>query len=377
MMVAVNDPSADGVPCMLLRGGTSKGAYFLADDLPPVEAERDQLLLRIMGTPDPRQIDGIGGANPLTSKVAVVSPADPESDSGSGADSGADVDYLFLQLGVDEPMVTDRQNCGNLLAGVGPFALERGLATVGPDASEAVVRIRMVNTDSIAVATFPVSSGRPVYAGDTHISGVPGTAATIRLDFEGIAGGSCGALLPTGRAVDEIDGVECTLVDNGMPVVVMAAAALGVDGHETCAELEANETLRARLESIRLQAGRLMNLGDVSGTSVPKLTMVSEPRTGGHLNTRTFIPHRCHDAIGVLGAVSVATAALLPGSPAAALLTGSPAAGVVTIEHPSGTFDAGVELEIDGDGNARVHRAGIIRTARKLMDGVVFPREYP
>ncbi len=363
-----------GVPCMILRGGTSKGAYFLADDLPVDGAERANLLLRIMGTPDPRQIDGIGGANPLTSKVAVVSAA---TDDGSGAD----VDYLFLQLGVGEPMVTDRQNCGNLLAGVGPFVLERGVVTVEPSASEAVVRIRMVNTDSIATATFPVLDGHPVYTGDTAISGVPGTAAAIRLDFEDIAGGSCGALLPTGNAVDEIDGVECTFIDNGMPVVIMAASALGVDGHEDCADLEANDELRRRLESIRLQAGPLMNLGDVATTSVPKLTIVSAPRSGGHLNTRTFIPHRCHDAIGVLGAVSVATAAVLPGSPAANLRTGTatgpPTGGVVTIEHPTGTFDAAIDVEIGDDGNLEVRRAGIIRTARKLMDGLVFPREYP
>ena len=363
----------NGIRCMILRGGTSKGAYFLADDLPIDEAQRDELLLRIMGTPDSRQIDGIGGANPLTSKVAVVSAADEGS--------GADVDYLFLQVGVDEPMVTDRQNCGNLLAGVGPFAVERGLFSVDQSATEALIRIRMINTDSIATASFPVAGGQPVYAGDTAISGVPGTAATIRLDFEDIAGGSCGALLPTGNPVDEIDGVECTLIDNGMPVVVMAASALGIDGHENCADLEANDELRRRLESIRLKAGPLMNLGDVSDTSVPKLTMVSEPRSGGHLNTRTFIPHRCHDAIGVLGAVSVATAAMLPGSPAAGLLTskatGPPAGGVVTVEHPTGVFDAAIEVDIGDDGHPEVRRAGIIRTARKLMDGVVFPREYP
>ncbi len=362
-------PAESGVRCMIMRGGTSKGAYFLSDDLPAGETQRDELLLRIMGTPDPRQIDGIGGANPLTSKVAVVSTA--------AAGSGAEVDYLFLQVGVDERMVTDRQNCGNLLAGIGPFAIERGLIAVATSATEAAVRIRMVNTDSIVTATFPVLDGRPVYAGETTISGVPGTAAAVRLDFSDIAGGSCGALLPTGRPVDEIDGVECTLIDNGMPVVVMAAGALGIDGHETCADLEADEELRHRLESIRLQAGPLMNLGDVSATSVPKLTMVSEPRSGGHLNTRSFIPHRCHDAIGVLGAVSVATAALVPNSPAAAILTAWPADGVVTIEHPTGTFDTAIEAEIDADGHPEIRRAGIIRTARKLMDGTVFPRDHP
>ncbi len=361
--------SNDGVRVMVMRGGTSKGAYFFTDDLPAEIEARDQLLLRIMGTPDARQIDGIGGATPLTSKVAVVSVV--------ASGSGADVDYLFLQLGVEEAMVTDRQNCGNLLAGVGPFAVERGLITVPPGSSEAVVRIHMVNSDSIATATFPIHDGRPVYSGDTTISGVPGTAAAIRLDFADIAGGSCGSLLPTGRVVDEIDGVACTLIDNGMPVVVMLASDLGITGYEPCEELEADAALRQRLESIRLKAGPMMNLGDVADTSVPKLTMVAPPHDGGHLCTRTFIPHRCHEAIGVLGAVSVATAALVPDSPGAMVMARPPDdGGVITVEHPTGVFHATVDAAVGADGIPEVRSAGIIRTARKLMDGIVFPREY-
>ena len=354
----------DGVRCMVIRGGTSKGAYFLRDDLPADTAARDELLMRIMGTPDARQIDGIGGAHPLTSKVAVVWPSD---------DDDVDVEYLFLQLGVDQPIVTDRQNCGNLLAGVGPFAIERGLIAAGD--AEARVRIHMINTDSIAVATFPVAGGMPVYSGETAIAGVPGTAAAIRLDFADIAGGSCGALLPTGRAVDTIAGTEVTLIDNGMPVVVLRAADLDVTGYEEPAELEANEQLRSRLEDIRLQAGKLMNLGDVTSTTVPKLTLVAPPRDGGSISTRTFIPHRVHDAIGVLGAVSVATAALLPDSPANRVLEGG-RDGLVVVEHPTGTFDASIDVTFAADGTPEVGRAGIIRTARKLMDGLVFPREY-
>jgi 4-oxalomesaconate tautomerase len=367
-MQSMNRSGEQGVRCMILRGGTSKGAYFLADDLPADVETRNRLLMRIMGTPDPRQIDGIGGATPLTSKVAVVSLSAPGS--------GAEIDYLFLQLGVDEPMVTDRQNCGNLLAGVGPFAVERGLITTPESATATTVRIRMLNTDSIAAATFPVAAGRPVYDGETAISGVPGTAATIRLDFEGVAGGSCGALLPTGSPVDEIDGVACTLIDNGMPVVVMTAADLGVTGHESCDELESNTALRHRLESIRLQAGPLMNLGPVNDTSVPKLTMVSAPRHGGHFNTRTFIPHRCHEAIGVLGAVSVATAALVPGSPASSAMARPADSGVITVEHPTGSFEAAIDATVNVDGVPEVRSAGIIRTARKLFDGTAFPREY-
>jgi 4-oxalomesaconate tautomerase len=354
-----------GVRCMLMRGGTSKGAYFLAHDLPADVAERDDLLMRIMGTPDPRQIDGIGGAHPLTSKVAVVAPS---------ARPDADVDYLFLQVFVDEPVVTDQQNCGNLLAGIGPFAVERGIVEVDRAATTGEVRIFMVNTDSLATATFPLDDGRPDYSGDTGIDGVPGTAAAIQLDFADIAGGSSGALLPTGRAVDEIDGVEVTLIDNGMPVVVMRAADLGVSGAESPAELEGNAELRERIESIRLQAGPLMNLGDVTSASVPKLTLVSPPAGEGDLNTRTFIPHRCHEAIGVLGAVSVATAARLPGSPAADVLRPGADPRRITCEHPTGVFTAAIDANLGDDGRLVVERAGIIRTARKLFDGTVFPR---
>jgi len=348
---------------MVLRGGSSKGAYFLSDDLSADVAARDDLLLRIMGSPDGRQIDGIGGAHPLTSKVAIVSPS---------TGGGADVDYLFLQVSVDEPLVSDRQNCGNLLAGVAPFAIERGLVVVDAEADRAEVRVRMLNTDSLATATVSVAGGVPVYDGSTAISGVPGTAAEIRLDFDGIAGGSTGALLPTSNLRDTIAGVDCTLIDNGMPVVVMRADAVGVVGDEAPADLEANQALRAKLEQIRREAGELMGLGDVTDTTVPKLTMVSTPRSGGHLATRTFIPHRCHQAIGVLGAVSVATAALLPDSPAFEVRHGG-TESIVTLEHPTGTFDASVSVAIDG-GDVTVERAGIVRTARKLMDGLVYPR---
>ncbi len=359
-----------GVRCMILRGGSSKGAYFVREDLPTDPDARDELLLRVMGSPDQRQIDGIGGAHPLTSKVAVVA-------STAAGDAEADLEYLFLQVSVDEPLVSDRQNCGNLLAGVAPFAIERGLVTVDPTGTEASIRIRMLNTGAIATATVPIADGAPVYDGDCAISGVPGTAAAIRLDFEDIAGGSTGALLPTGATRDTIAGVDCTLIDNGMPVVVLRADAVGITGYETCSDLEADTTLRSTLEEIRLLAGERMHLGDVTDTTVPKLTMVAPPVAGGHLSTRTFIPHRCHDAIGVLGAVSVATAALLPGSPASEVVSGEVVAGVVdrvVLEHPTGDFEAAVTVSLDGD-QPSVGRAGIIRTARKLMDGTVFPTE--
>ncbi|GAA4240548.1 4-oxalomesaconate tautomerase [Actinomadura meridiana] len=344
----------NGVRCMMMRGGTSKGAYFLAGDLPPSADERDDLLLRVMGTPDPRQIDGIGGAHPLTSKVAVVSRSD-------GAD--ADVDYLFLQLGVEEATVSDKQNCGNILAGIGPFAVERGLVAAGRERTS--VRIRMVNTGGIATATFPTPGGVVDYAGGAAISGVPGTAAPIVLDFGGTEKPR-EALLPTGNIRDTIDGIEVTCVDNGMPVVVAAASSFGVTGYETSDELAA---LRDRVQSLRLQAGELMGLGDVSAASVPKTTLVAAPRDGGMICTRTFIPLRVHTSIGVLGAVSVATALLLDGAVGRDLAAFPPQGDPLSVEHPTGRLDVAVELD-----GTTVRRAGVVRTARKLFDGTVFPR---
>lgn len=339
-------------------GGTSKGAYFLAADLPDDPAARDRLLLRIMGSPDPRQIDGIGGADPLTSKVAVISPS-------SRAD--ADVDYLFLQVFVDQVRVSDAQGCGNILAGIGPAAIERKL--VAPAGAETQVRIHMKNTGEVATAIVQTPGGRVSYAGTSHIDGVPGTAAPVALMFENLAGSMTGALLPSGHAVDVIDGVSCTLIDNGMPCVIMRAADLGVSGQEAREVLDRDAALKARLEAIRLQAGPLMHLGDVQGKSVPKMVLVSPPVSGGVVSTRSFIPHRCHATIGVFAAVSVATACTLPGSPAA-LVAVLPDGPGFAVEHPGGAAE--VQLEIAADGQVR--RAGTLRTARKLFDGRVFAR---
>ena len=345
-------------PCMWMRGGTSKGGYFLADDLPSDTAARDAFLLRVMGSPDPRQIDGMGGADPLTSKVAVVKASTRD---------GVDVDYLFLQVFVDQAIVTDAQNCGNILAGVGPFAIERGLVGAAGDVTP--VTIFMENTDQIAIAGVPTPGGAVDYTGDAQIDGVPGTAGAIPITFKDTAGSTCGALLPTGNAADVIDGVPVTMIDNGMPVVVMRAADMGITGMETREELDAHEALKAKLESIRLQAGPLMNLGDVAEKSVPKMTMVSRPNAGGTIATRTFIPHRCHASIGVLGAVSVASAAALEGSPAHDLAT-IPAGSTKTmpVEHPIGETTVVMEMAADGG----IESAAILRTARKLFDGTVF-----
>ncbi len=349
---------SNGIRCMWMRGGTSKGGYFLKSDLPSDTASRDAFLLGMMGSPDPRQIDGLGGADPLTSKVAVVSASDRDD---------ADVDYLFLQVFVDQAIVTDAQNCGNILAGIGPFAIERGL--VQATGNETQVRIFMENTGQIAIATVATPNGQVSYKGDSKIDGVPGTSAAVPLEFLDTAGSSCGALLPTGNAVDLIDGVECTLIDNGMPVVVMRASDMGITGSESREELEANSDLRAKLEAIRLQAGPMMNLGDVTEKSVPKMSMVSEATDGGALSTRTFIPHRCHASIGVLGAVSVATAAILPNSPAASVATlPEGTRKTLAVEHPIGEMT--VVIDIDQDGQPK--SAALLRTARKLFDGEVF-----
>jgi 4-oxalomesaconate tautomerase len=352
---------------MVMRGGTSKGAYFLADDLPADQVQRDDLLLRVMGSPDPRQIDGIGGAHPLTSKVAVVSPSHQP---------GIDVDYLFLQVVVDQPVVTDKQNCGNILAGIGPFAVERGLVAASASGETTSVRIRMVNTGQLVTATFATPGGMVRYDGDTAIDGVPGTASPVVLDFEddpaAEGDSTVKAVFPTGAIRDEIGGIPVTCVDNGMPVVVVAAASLGKTGYETVAELEADEELRARVQELRIEAGKVMGLGDVTGTTVPKVTLVAPPVAGGTICTRTYIPVRVHESIGVLGAVSVGTAILAPGAighDMAVLGTGSR----LSVEHPSGSVHIEVDLDL-GASPPRVLRAGVVRTARKLLDGVVFPR---
>lgn len=343
---------------MWMRGGTSKGGYFLKDDLPTDTAERDTFLLRVMGSPDPRQIDGMGGADPLTSKVAVVSKSDRD---------GVDIDYLFLQVFVDKAIVTDAQNCGNILAGIAPFAIERGLVSAVGD--ETAVTIFMVNTGQVAVASVRTPGGVVDYSGDARIDGVPGTAAPVPLEFRDTAGSSCGALLPTGNAVDKINGVRVTLIDNGMPCVVFKAEDVGATGYETREELDADETLKAKIESIRLIVGPMMNLGDVADKSVPKMMLVAPPRNGGAVTVRSFIPKRAHASIGVLGAVSVATACLIQGSPAAevAMIPGG-RRKTLSVEHPSGETTCVMELDETG----AVVSAATLRTARKLMDGTVF-----
>lgn len=353
------------VPGALMRGGTSKGLYFLAENLPAERAARDRFLLAAMGSPDVREIDGLGGGHPLTSKVAVVSRSERD---------GIDVDYLFLQVWPDRAEVSDQQNCGNILAGVGPFAIERGLVEATGDLTP--VSIFMVNTDSKATAYVETPGGIVNYAGDARIDGVPGTHAPINISFEDVAGSSCGALLPTGNVVDVVDGVEVTCIDNGMPVVCLKATDFGITGYESPAELEANSELRERIEAVRLVVGPMMNLGDVTTKTVPKMSLLAEARDGGLISTRTFIPHRVHESIGVLGAVSVATACMIGGSVAARIAGVSSSASdlEIEVEHPSGFFT--VQMAIDrSSGELVVTKAALLRTARMLLSGDIFVLE--
>ena len=350
------------IPSTLMRGGTSKGLYFHAKDLPQSAPERDRALLAAMGSPDPRQIDGVGGAHPLTSKVAIIGPSRRPD---------ADVDYLFLQVVVDKAQVSDSQNCGNILAGVGPWSIEHGLVRIAGESTP--VRIHMVNTGSIAVAHVPTPHGTVEYEGDARIDGVPGSAAAIPIDFLDVAGSSCGSLFPTGSHLDRIAGLEVTCIDNGMPVVLMRAADLGKRGDESPEALEGDAALKARIEEVRLALGPRMNLGEVGNKTVPKMCLVSSARHGGTIHTRTFIPHRVHEAIGVLGAVSVATACVTPGSLAARVAGLTPRSGSqrLEIEHPTGFFTVEMDVTVQG-ADVTVNRSALLRTARKLMQGEVF-----
>jgi 4-oxalomesaconate tautomerase len=354
--------SQTAIRCSVIRGGTSKGLYFLADDLPSDVSTRDAVLLAAMGAPDVREIDGMGGGHPLTSKVAVVRASERPD---------ADVDYLFLQVWPDRAEVSDNQNCGNLLAGVGPFALEEGL--LAAEGATTDVRIWMENTQSLAVARIETPDGVVRYDGPARIEGVPGTSAPVPIEFLDIAGSTCGKLLPTGHASDVVEGVRVTCVDNGMPVVCVKADDLGLSGYEDPLEIEANNEVCQKVEEIRLAAGHLMNLGDVTNKTVPKVSVLAPAKNGGVVSTRTFIPHRVHEAIGVFGAVSVATACLVPGSVAneMANVTGTSTRVTLDVEHPTGYFSVSMDVSIES-GEVRVNSAALLRTARLLMRGDVF-----
>lgn len=359
--------SQTSIDFMMFRGGSSKGVYFNAQDLPSDAAERDAILLAVMGD-DESQIDGLGGANPLTSKVALVSPSTKHD---------CDIDYLFCQVVVGEGRVDTTPNCGNILSGAGPFAIESGLVPANGD--ETTVIVNMLNSDKRCEVVIQTPGGVVDYAGSTSISGVPGTAAPIECNYFDLAGSACGELLPTGNVIDVVDDVEVTCIDNGMPVVALRATDLGVSGYETPSELDANNVLKERLESIRLQIGPKMNLGEVDGAAVPKMCLISPAQNGGVVSTRTFLPYRCHEAIGVLGAVSVATACLLPGSVVNAItkfINADNGRYVMPIEHPSGDFSCVLNAGVRNE-KLQVSSVGLMRTARLLCRGQVFLLNKP
>ena len=347
------------IPCLFMRGGTSRGPYFVESDLPADPAKRDRVLLAVMGSPDRRQIDGLGGAHPLTSKVGIVRKSQLP---------GVDLDFLFAQLQPDQDSVDTTPNCGNMLAAVVPFALERGMVPVQGDVT--TLRVLTLNTDMQCDITVQTPGGQVSYEGDARIDGVPGSSAPIKINFLDTAGSVADCLLPTGKVLDLIDGIEVTCIDNGMPLVIFKASAVGRTGYETVEQLNADQDLKARIETLRIACGHAMGLGDVSSKNYPKMTLIAPPRSGGSICTRSFIPHLCHDAIGVLAAVTVGTACVLEGSAAQGVaMVPAGLAKTISVEHPTGEFS--VELEIDPQNSENVVSAALLRTARLIMRGEV------
>ncbi|AIB13274.1 4-oxalomesaconate tautomerase (plasmid) [Azospirillum argentinense] len=348
-----------GIPCVMMRGGTSRGPFFLASDLPASPAERDALLLSVMGAGNDLGIDGIGGGNPLTSKVAIVGPATL---------AGADVDYLFAQVRVQEGIVDTSPNCGNMLAAVAPFAIEAGLVPATDGVT--VVRIHNVNTGKLIEARVQTPDGRVTYEGEAVIDGVPGTAAPIHLAFLDAAGANTGRLLPTGAPIDRIGGIEVSCIDAAIPVMLVRAADLGKTGHEPMDSYRLDRGFMARLEALRVEAGRRMGFPNAAGMVIPKPVLLAPPTRGGTLAVRYFMPHDCHRAMAITGAVATATACTIPGTVASALAGHSALPGDVTFEHPAGRLT----VRLDPGAGQSAPTASILRTSRRLFEGTVFAR---
>lgn len=349
------------IACILMRGGTSKGPYFKRSDLPSDADMRDRVLLAAMGSPDVRQIDGLGGADTLTSKVAIVGPSDRE---------GVDVDYKFAQVSVDKAVVDTNPSCGNMLSGVGPFALETGMVQRRPGETRVVIYDE--NTGSRIEAIVQTDTDGVVYHGDARIDGVPGTAAPVKLNFMDIVGSKTGALLPTGKLRDTIEGVEVTLIDVSVPMMIFRAADLGKTGYETAEELNADPDFFARMEAMRLEAGRRMGLGDVTGKVIPKTAMLATPKAGGTISARYFVPHKAHAAFAVTGGLCVASCAMLEGSVSDGLAERpSGHERIVVIEHPTGLLEIALTTR-ESENGLDVVSGGLLRTARKLMAGEVY-----
>ena len=344
------------IPCVLMRGGTSKGPYFIASDLPTQIEARDRVLVSAMGAGNLLEIDGIGGGHPLTSKVAIVSPSRVP---------GADVDYLFAQVRVEQRLVDTSPNCANMIAGVGPFAIEAGM--VSAQDGETRVRIFNVNTGKLIEAKVATPGRQVVYDGNASIDGVPGTAAPIHLAFLGAAGSKTGKLLPTGRPLDLVDGIEVSCVDAAMPVVLIRASDLGKTGYETPAEFSADREFMGRLEALRIEAGKLMGIPDAADRVIPKPVLIAPPAKGGTISARYFMPHSCHAALAITGSVAVATAAVTPGTLAHAIVGDHALPVMFGIEHPSGRL----EVTLDHHPDYVEPAAYVVRTARRLFEGHV------
>lgn len=348
---------AVSIPCTLMRGGTSRGPFFLRTDLPRSPEERDAILLSILGAGHELQVDGLGGGNPLTSKVAIVGPSTRPD---------ADVDYLFAQVKVTERVVDTSPNCGNMLSAVGPFAIERGLVAATP--GETVLRIHNVNTGKVIVSRVQTPDGHVTYDGEATIDGVPGTAAPIYLTFLDVAGAKTGRLLPSGNARDTFDGIEASCVDAAMPLVILRAEDFGKTGHEKPADLDADRPFMERLERIRREAGLAMGLGDVSGLVVPKPVLLGRGTAPGAIVARYFMPHACHKALAITGGVGIATACVTPGTVASAFVSALEPPCTLTIEHPSGKLD----LHLDRAADGKTPDVSVLRTARRIFEGAAY-----
>ena len=348
------------IPALFMRGGTSSGPYWNAADLPGDSDLRDRVLLAALGTTDglseeidSAQLNGVGGATPVTSKTAILSRSDAE---------GVDIDYLFAQVSLDRPFVDTSPSCGNILSAVGHAALEMGLAE--PADGETRLVIRNTNTGSLMEAVLETPGAKWAYTGDARIDGVAGTAAPVLMNFLDVVGSKTGALFPTGQKLEEINGLTVTLIDVAVPMIWFRAEELGLAGNETKAELD-DPALLERMEACRLIASERMGLGDARGRVVPKMGIASAPRNGGHITSRYFVPQECHPTHAVTGSINVSVAATTPGTVVAEASTAEAYAnGVFTLEHPVGSID--VTLTYEGE---TFKKAGVVRTAKKIMSG--------
>ena len=348
------------IPALVMRGGTSRGPYFRRGDLPGDEATLARVLVAAMGAGSGLQVDGIGGGQPTTSKVAMLGPSD---------DAWAEVDYFFAQVHAERAEVDFAPSCGNILAGVGPAALELGL--VEATGEETRVRIRNVNTGARIEAVVQTPGGAVTYEGEARIDGVPGTAAPVILNFRDVVGSKTGALFPTGEARQVIGGVEVTCIDVAMPMVIARADAFGVTGYEDREALDANGALFAAIERVRIEAGAAMGLGDVSSSVVPKFGLLATPREGGAVAARYFMPWKTHPSFAVTGAVCTASCLAAPGTVAEGVAVLPDARPMpLAIEHPSGRID--VQLDATRTENGLdLRSAGLLRTARRIMRGTI------